>query len=63
MVNRIGTIYPGGLNKGFGSRFCVGSRVGHEIPEEGRGTYRPKRYEHNDKDNSPNILTDKQRHV
>ena len=58
MVNGIGTIYPSGLNKGFGSRFCVGTRVRHETPEEVRRTYEPKRCEYNndDEDNSPNIL-------
>ena len=43
MVNGIKTIYPRGLNKGFGSNFCVGSQVWHESPEEGRKTYQPKR--------------------
>ena len=43
---------------GFGSKFCVSSRVPYEIPEEGWWTHRPKLYEYNnkDKDNSPNIL-------
>ena len=44
MVNKIGTVYPGGLNNGFSSRF---SRVQHEIPEEGRQIYRLKRCEYN----------------
>ena len=56
MVNRIGTIYPGGLNKGFSSKFCVGSRVRYQTPEEGRSTYQPKRCEYNkDMVNSLNI--------
>ena len=39
----------------------MGSLVLHEIPEEGRRTYRLKRcaYNNEDKDNSPNILRDK----
>ena len=34
-------------------------QVRHETPEEGRGTYRPKRRSYNNKDevNSPNILS------
>ena len=36
MVNRIRTSDPSGLNKGRGSKFCVGSQVG-QTPEEGRG--------------------------
>ena len=60
MVNRIETFYPCGSNKGFSLRFCVDSRVRHETPEEGRTTYRPKRWDYNNKDevNSPNILSD-----
>ena len=60
MVNRIGTVYPCGSNKGFSSRFCVDSWVWHETPEEGRRTYRPKRCEYNNKDevDGPNILND-----
>ena len=61
MFNGISTIYQCGLNKGFSSKFCVGSRVRHETPEEGRRTYRPKCWEYNngDEDNSSNILSDK----
>ena len=36
MVNRTGTVYPRGLNKGFSLRFYGGSRVQHETSEEGR---------------------------
>ena len=41
--------------------FCVGSQVRHETSEESRRIYRPKRCEYNneDKDDSPNILSDK----
>ena len=46
MVNRIKTTYPRGLNKALGSKFCMGSRVRHEILD-------------NDEDNSPNTLIDK----
>ena len=57
MVNRIGTIYPWGSNKGFSWRFCVDSQDQYETPEEGWRIYWPKRYEYNNKDevNSPNI--------
>ena len=61
MVSRIRIIYPSGLNKGFGLKFCVGYRVWHETPGEGRETHRPKRCEYNDEDedNSPISLNDK----
>ena len=47
-------------NKGFSSRFCVGSRVRHETPEEGQRTYRSKLCDYNNKDEvkNPNILND-----
>ena len=59
MVNRIGTIYPCGSV--FSSRFCVGSRVRDETPEEGRRTYQPKCCDNNNKVpvNNPNILSNK----
>ena len=41
-----------GFNKGRSSKFCLGSRV-RQTPEEGRRTYRPKRYGNN---NSPKTL-------
>ena len=44
------------------SRFFVGFRVQHKIPEEGRRMYRPKRCKYNKKknrDNCLNILSDK----
>ena len=58
MFNRIGIVYPYGLNKGFSLRFFVGFQVQHETPEKGRRIYRPKCCEYNNKDkaNSPNIL-------
>ena len=61
MFNEIRTIYPHGLNKGFSSRFSVGSRVRHETPEEDQRIHRPKRCKHNneDEDLSPNILSNK----
>ena len=49
MVNRIGTVDSYRLNKGFGSSFCVGSRVRHDTTEEARETYRPKCWEYNTK--------------
>ena len=63
MVNKIRTIYPHGSNKEFSLRFCVGSRVQHETPEEGQQTYWLKHYEYNNKDenNSLNILSDEKK--
>ena len=59
MVNRIGTVYPCGSNKGLSLKFCVDSRAQHETPEEGQRIYRPKHCDYNNKDevNGPNILT------
>ena len=59
MVNKIGTVYPCGLNEGFSSRFCVESRVWHKTPEEGQKTYQMKCCDYNNKDevNSSNTLT------
>ena len=61
MVYEIRTIYPGRLDKRFGSKFHVGYRFQQETSEEGRKTHRPKRckYNHKDEDNSPNSLNDK----
>ena len=60
MANRIRTGDPSGFNKGRSSKFREGSRV-RQTPEEGRRTYRPKRYGNNnkDEDNSPKTLNDK----
>ena len=60
MANGIRTGNPRDFNKGRSSKFREGSRV-RQIPEEGRRTYRPKRYENNnkDEDNSPKNLNDK----
>ena len=55
IVNEIRAFYPRRLNKGFGSKFYVGSRVRHETPEEGRRTHWPKRCD--DEENTPNILS------
>ena len=54
MANGIRTGDPGGFNKGRSSKFHEASRV-RQTPEEGRMTYRPKRYGNNNKDeeNSP----------
>ena len=59
MANRIRTDDPRGFNKGRSSKFREGSRV-RQTPEEGRRTYRPKRYGNNnkDEDNSPKTLND-----
>ena len=60
LVVRIRTSDPCGLNKGCGSKFCVGSWV-QQTPEKGRRTYQPKHCEYNnkDEDNSPKNLNDK----
>ena len=60
MANGIRTGEPRGFNKGRSSKFCEGSQV-RQTPEEGRRTYRPKRYGNNnkDEDNSPKSLNDK----
>ena len=57
MVN--GRLYPRRFNKGFGSKFRVGSRVQQETTEEGQRTHRPKHCDYNNLDNSPNTLNDK----
>ena len=62
MANGIRTGDPRGFNKGRSSKFREGSRV-RQTPEEGRRTYRPKRFGNNnnnkDEDNSPKNLNDK----
>ena len=60
MANEIKTGDTRGFNKGRSSKFRVGYRV-RQTPEEGRRTYRPKRYGNNnkDEDNSPKSLNDK----
>ena len=47
MVKRIWIIYPHGLNKRFCLKFCVGSLVQHEAPEEGQRMYQPYFFEYN----------------
>ena len=61
MFNGSRSIYPSGLNKGFGSKFCVGSRVRHETPEEARRTHRSKHcgYNYKYEDTSPNTQSGK----
>ena len=61
MVNAIRTIYSSGLKKEFNLRFCVGSWVQHETPEESWRIHQPKYCEYNNKDEdySPNTLNDK----
>ena len=58
MVNGIEASNPCGLNKGCGSKFCVGSWVRQETPKEGWETHQPKCCEYNNKneDNSPKTL-------
>ena len=60
MANGIRTGNPRGFNKGSSLKFCEGSRV-RQTPEEGQGTYQPKRCGNNnkDEDNSPKTLNDK----
>ena len=60
MANGIRTGDPRGFNKGRRSKFHVGSRV--QQTEEGRRTYRPKRYGNNnkDEDNSPKTVNNKE---
>ena len=59
MANGIGTGDPRGFNKGRNSKFREGSRVRQTL-EEGRRTYRPKRFGNNykDEDNSPKTFND-----
>ena len=61
MINEIRTLYLGSWNKGFGSKFRLGSRAQQEISEEGWRTHRSTRYEYNIKgiDINPNTLNDK----
>ena len=61
MVNGIRARDPRGLNKGCGLKFCVGSQVWLETPEEGQRTHRLKHCEYNnkDEDNSLKIPNDK----
>ena len=61
MVNGIRASEPRELNKGCGLKFCVGSHVQQETPEEGQRTHQPKYCEYNnkDKDNIPKTLNDK----
>ena len=60
MPNGIRTGDPHGFNKGRSWKCHVGSRV-QQTPEEGCGTYWPKRCGNNNKheDNSPKNLNDK----
>ena len=61
MVNRIRTLYPCGLNKGFGLKFYVSFQVRQETTEESWRMHQPKRCEcdNKDEDNSLNTLNDK----
>ena len=60
MANGIRTGDSRGFNKGRSSKFCGSSRV-RQTPEEGRGTYRPKRCGDNNKveDNCLKTFNDK----
>ena len=59
MFNRIGTIYPRALNKGFSSSFFVGSRVRYQTPEEGQKSFSPNRCTNDDGVNNLNIPSGK----
>ena len=61
MVNEIKASDSHGLNEGRSSKFCVGSRIRQETPEEGRRTHRLKHCEYinninKDEDDSPKTL-------
>ena len=60
MANGIRTGNPRGFNKGYSSKFRVGSPV-RQTPEDGWRTYWPKRCGNNnkDEDNSLKTLNDK----
>ena len=57
MVNRIPASNFRWLSKGRGLKFCVGSRVQQETPEEGWRTYQLKCCEYNNKDEPNNSKT------
>ena len=57
MANGIRTGNLRGFNKGRISKFREGSRI-RQTPEEGRRTYRLKRYGNKDEGNSPKTLND-----
>ena len=61
MVNRIRASHLHWLNKGYSSKFRVGSWVWQETREGGWRTYQSKSCEYNnkDEDNSPKTLNDK----
>ena len=59
MFNGIRTIYPRGLIE-VSLKFCMGSQVQHETPEEGWRTHRPKYCEYDNEDNGLNNLSDKE---
>ena len=61
----INGIYPCGLDKGFGLKFFIGSRVWQETFAEGWRKNQPKRgeYSNKDEDNTMNILNDKNNHI
>ena len=53
MINGIWTIYPGGLSKGFDSKFHISCRVQYETSKKGQRMYQPKpKYNNKDEDNS-----------
>ena len=59
MVNGIRTIHPNELNKGFSSKFRVGSLARQESPKECWKMHWPKCCEYKDEDSSPITLNDK----
>ena len=61
MVYENRTIYSYGLNKGFGSKFCICSQVWHETPEKCQRAHQLKccEYKNKEDDKNPNSLSDK----
>ena len=61
MINGLRTINLKGLDKGYSSKFCVGSQIQHNTPEEGQRMHWLKHCEYNNEDepNIPNTLSDK----
>ena len=59
MVNGIRASFLGGLSKGRGLKYRVGSQVRQEKPEESSRTNEPGGCEYSYKDNSQKTLSDK----
>ena len=57
MVNRIRESDPRGLNKSCGLKFCIGSQVQQETPQEDWRIHQPKCCEYNNKDEDNSLKT------